>query len=178
MRRSLVWRVLWMGTLAVLFSAGVALSQVARPALLSGTAWSGPFQPDIGGSDNRSQQPGTSTDMSIETPADNATNSAANSADLTTSDDNGIRQLGTPFPLQLQPQGLKIGPFYLTSISDSAFYAVETSPGQPTQTLVGNSTTASLSSSKQLGRGSLAFQANEQLSIAGSQPYFNQTAGL
>ena len=61
--------------------------------------------------------------------ADNAANSSAKSANLTTSDDNGIRQLGTPFPLQLQPQGLKIGPFYLTSISDSAFYAVESSPG-------------------------------------------------
>ncbi len=198
MRKSLVWRVLWMGTLAVLFSAGVASSQVARPALLSGTAWSGPFQPDVGGSDNRAQPPGTSTDVAVETPADNATadnatadnatadnatadnaaNNSAKSASLTTSDDNGIRQLGTPFPLQLQPQGVKIGPLYLTSISDVAFYAVQTSPGQATQTYAGNSTTANLGFSKQLSRGVLVFQANEQFSISGLQPYFNQTASL
>jgi len=224
MRRSLVWRVLWMGTLALLFSAGVASGQVARPALLSGTAWSGPFQPDVGGSDNnRPQQSGTSNDMSSGIPADNGTsdnaiadngtadngtadnatadnatannatannptahnsagdnaaNSSANSAYATPSEDNGIRQLGTPFPLQLQPQGLKIGPFYLTSISDVAFYAVETSPGQASQTFAGNSTTANLGFSKQLSRGVLAFQANEQFSISQLQPYFNQTAGL
>src|SRR5271157_4030976 len=195
MRRSLVWRVLWMGTLALLFSAGVASGQVARPALLSGTAWSGPFPPDVGGSDNnRPQQSGTSNDMSSGIPADNGTsdnaiadnatannatannptahnsagdnaaNSSANSAYATPSEDNGIRQLGTPFPLQLQPQGLKIGPFYLTSISDVAFYAVETSPGQASQTFAGNSTTANLGFSKQLSRGVLAFQANEQFS--------------
>src|SRR5208283_280127 len=124
MRENIVWRAVWMGTLVLLCSAGVASSQVAPPSLQSGTFWSGPFQPDIGGSDNHPQSgtsPSTSPDTSAETSAESSTqlpaetpaDSVANDPNATISD-SVIKQLGTPFPLQLQPQGLKIGPMYLT----------------------------------------------------------------
>jgi hypothetical protein len=77
--------------------------------------------------------------------------------------------------LQLQPQGLKIGPMYLTSISDSLFFAVSTSPSNPTQTLGGNSTAATLVYSRPLSRGVLSVQSISQLSFTGVQPYFNES---
>src|SRR5208283_5022236 len=109
-------------------------------------AWGGPIQPDVGGGDNR-LQPVTSANVYAGSPAESATDGdapAGSAASSTVADsasnngsanpDNTVRQLGTPFPLQLQPQGLKIGPFYVPSVSDSFFYAVNSSEWQPTQT--------------------------------------------
>ena len=189
MCESLVRRV-WMVALVLLFTAGVAASQVALPPFQNSIAWGGPIQPpDVGSADNH-PQPGISPDLNGETPtdtpgqtpgntgADSPAGSTANgSADNTGSSnpDNIVRQLGTPFPLQLQPQGLKIGPLYVPSISDSFFYAVNTAPGQPTNTLAGNSIMANLVYSKPISQGTLAIQAREQFSVTQLQPYFNQT---
>jgi hypothetical protein len=162
-------------------------------------AWGGPIQPDVGSADNHSQPViplnETPTDISADTPnqtpggtpadssesssaSNNTAGNAANNS-ATVSDNNTVRQLGTPFPLQLQPQGVKIGPFYLPSISDSFFYAVNTAPGEPTHTFAGNSVTAVLVSSRTISHGVLAFQAKEQMSLANSvHPYVNSSVGL
>jgi len=182
-----------MVALVLLFTGGVAASQMAPLPFQNSIAWGGPIQPEVGGADNRSQpviSPGvgveTPADISADTPgdtpadspagraADSPTNSPANNT-VSANPDNTVRQLGTPFPLQLQPEGLKIGPFYLTNISDSFFYAVNNSQGQPTQTFAGNSATANLVYSRPLSRGILAIQAREQFSLSQSQPYFNQS---
>jgi|SRR5271165_3298305 len=192
MCKSLVRRV-GMVALVLLFTVGVAASQTAPLPFQNNIAWGGPVQPpDVGSGDNRTQ-PVTSSGVNggapAETSADNpgqtpgdtpagstagdTTSSLANNA-ASANPDNTIRQLGTPFPLQLQPEGLKIGPFHVPSISDSFFYAVNTSPGQPTQTFYGNSVMANLFYSKQLSNGVFAVQAREQLSITQGRPYFNQ----
>src|SRR5208337_4976872 len=150
MCKSLV-RHAWMVPLVLVFTVGVAAGQVAPLSLQNSIAWGGPIQPpDISSGDNR-PVPVTPSDVSAVSPGDAgdgppadspASSSAAdNQADKTASanPDNTVRQLGTPFPLQLQPQGLKIGPMYLTSVSDSFFYAVNTSPNYPTETAAGNS---------------------------------------
>ena len=142
MRKSLVWRA-WMVVLVLLFTAGVAASQMAPLPFQNTIAWGGPIQPDVGIGDNPqpvispgagvgtpaeisadtpSQTPG---DTSAASPAGSPTNSAVDNT-ASGNQDNTIRRLGTPFPLQLQPQGLKIGPFYVPSISDSFFFAVNT----------------------------------------------------
>src|SRR5208283_4621942 len=194
MCKSLVWRGFFVGTLFLLFTAGIASSQMS-PFLPQNTiAWGGPIQPlDVGSTDNRTQPPvpssiqaGTlaenSPDGAGDTPSGAQTASPAGNVDnstASTTSDNTVRQLGTPFPLQLQPEGLKIGPFYLPSISDAFYYAVNTSPGQPTQTFVGNSITANLVYSKALSNGVLAIQAREQMSLANSvRPIFNQSISV
>jgi hypothetical protein len=163
-------------------------------------AWGGPIQPDLGNTDNPPQStvpapvPVPTTDSaeanaesSSDTPADNpggaqAANPPGNVDSNTTStvsDNNTVRQLGTPFPLQLQAQGLKIGPFYIPSISDSFWYAANSEPGQPTQSFAGNSITANIVATKMLNNGVLAFQAREQFSFLNSvQPYLNQSAAF
>src|SRR5208283_1056476 len=122
--------------------------------------------------------PEISADSSSNTPADSPAGSAAADNTASANPDNTVRQLGTPFPLQLQPQGLKIGPFYLTNVSDSFFYAINASPGNPTSSLAGNTATANLVFTKPVSRGTLAIQAKEQFSLSQLQPYFNQTAAL
>jgi len=182
-----------MVALVLLFTAGVAASQIAPLPFQNTIAWGGPIQPpDVGSGDNHAQpaiSPGGGVETPADTPgqspgdtpADSPPGSSANSpVDNTTSatQDNTVRQLGTPFPLQLQPQGLKIGPFYVPSISDSFFYAVNTAPGQPTSTLTGNSLMANLVYSKQFTQSTLTFQGREQFSVSQGQPYFNQTMTL
>lgn len=81
-----------------------------------------------------------------------------------------------PFALQVEPQGVKIGPVYLTDISDSFFYAVNTVPGEPSSTFAGNSISADLACNKQIGGGTLAIQGKEQFSVSQLTPYFNQSA--
>src|SRR5271157_3457655 len=192
MCKSLVWRGFFLGTLLLLLTAGVASSQMSPFVVQNTIAWGGPIQPpDVGSADKGPQTPvstpvqldanaQSSSDAPADTPpgADQTASPAGNvdnSTASTTSDNNTVRQLGTPFPLQLQPEGLKIGPFYVPSISDSFFYAVNSSPGQPTQTFVGNSVTANIVYSKQLSNGIFAFQAREQFSLSQGQSYLNQS---
>jgi hypothetical protein len=77
--------------------------------------------------------------------------------------------------LQIQPSGLKIGPAYLTSISDSFFYVVNTAPGEPRSTFVGNSIFANLVYSRQICNGNLSIDGKEQFSLSQTTPYFNQS---
>src|SRR5271165_1983042 len=197
MCKSLVRRA-WMVVLVLLSTAGMAASQVAAlPFQNNAIAWGGPVQPpDVGSGDNRTQpvtssgaNGGAPAETSADTPgqtsgdtptgsaASDTTNSPVNNA-VSANPDNTIRQLGTPFPLQLQPEGLKIGPFYVPSVSDSFFYAVNTSPGQPTQTYYGNSIQANLVYSRPLSKSTLSIQAREQFSLTQLRPYFNQAIVL
>src|SRR5271166_3143120 len=192
MCKSLVWRGFFVGTLLLLCTAGVASGQMSPFPVQNTIAWGGPIQPpDVGSADKGPQTPvpapvqldanaQSSSDAPADTPGADQTASPAgnvdNSTASTTSDNNTVRQLGTPFPLQLQPEGLKIGPFYVPSISDSFYYAVNSSPGQPTQTFVGNSVSANLIYTKALSNGVFAVQAREQMSLANSvRPIFNQS---
>src|SRR5271157_2177888 len=193
MCKSLVWRGFFLGTLLLLLTAGVASSQMSPFVVQNTIAWGGPIQPpDVGSADKGPQTPvstpvqldanaQSSSDAPADTPpgADQTASPAGNvdnSTASTTSDNNTVRQLGTPFPLQLQPEGLKIGPFYVPSISDSFYYAVNSSPGQPTQTFVGNSVSANLIYTKALSNGVFAVQAREQMSLANSvRAIFNQS---
>ena len=117
-------------------------------------------------------------------PSDTAgkpsSNNATDSASVTLDDEtNTIKQLGTPFPLQLQPEGLKIGPCTIPSVSDSFFYAVNSAPVTPTETFAGNSISGSLICTKTFSRGVLAAQARGQFSFANSwHPYTNQAVGV
>src|SRR5271165_3459553 len=126
MCQSLVRRA-WMVALVLLFTAGVAASQVAPLPFQNNIAWGGPIQPpDIGRGDH--PQPVAAPGVGVETPAeisadvpsqtpsdtpaDGSASSTSNSPPdnntvnniATANPDNTIRQLGTPFPLQLQPQ--------------------------------------------------------------------------
>jgi hypothetical protein len=191
MCESLVRRA-WLVGLVLLFTAVAASGQVPMPPFQNTIAWGGPIQPDVGRGD-QSQSPvpsnasgqtqdGNSAASSDQTPgdgtADNSANGAANGT-VSANPDNTVKQLGTPFPLQLQPEGLKIGPFYIPSITDSFSYAVNSAPGQPTQSFVGNSIAFNLVYSKTLSRGVFAVQAHEQFSLANSwNPYINQSVGV
>jgi hypothetical protein len=193
----------WMVALVLLFSAAAAVGQVAPLPFQNPIAWGGPIQPPAGrevgregqpqavvvpgavgetaaegSSDTASQTPGdSSSQISGDTPNQDVAGSASINPPgvaVAANPDNTIYQMGTPFPLQLQPQGLKLGPFYLTDVSDSFFYAVNTSPGFPTQTYLGDSLQGNLVSTKQFNNGGiLAVQARGQLSITQSQPFFN-----
>jgi len=188
-----VWRALWMGAFVLLLTGGVASAQTFPFPGQNVIAWGGPIQPDVTRTDTPAQ-PVVPLTLS-QTPADGSTdNPPSDSADgnqsagqsnqpadntaSTASDSNVIRQLGTPFPLELQPQGLKIGPFYMPNISDSFIFAVNSVPGQPTETFAGDSIATSLVYSHNFNNGGvLAVQAHEQFSVSQLHPYFNQAVG-
>ncbi len=138
---------------------------------------------DAQGSGDSSTQNGTTS--SANANADSSSSNPPSSADLQT-------ELGTPVipstsspgtsilqqlwsPFQVQPQGIKIGPAYLTSISDSFFYAANSVPGGPTQSFYGDSLSATIVCNRQMGNGSLAILGREQLSMSELTPYFNQS---
>ena len=178
------WRGFCMGTLFLLFVAVVASSQEAPlPTSQAGAAWNGPASADTDNPADRSQD-STSADDSVAPPAEVSAETPSQMASGSGNDlsqvlpDTGIRELGTPFPLQLRPVGVKIGPLFLTNVSDSFFYAVNTAPGEPTQTLAGNSLSATIVYTKLISRGVLAFQGREQFSLSGLQPFYNQLASL
>src|SRR5271166_5309970 len=199
MCKSLVFRAFFLGALFLLVTAGVASSQMSPFPPQNIIAWGGPAQPpDVGNTDNRQQQASpapvptnasaeagdqsssdTPAESSSATQATNPGGNVDNNTTSTASDNNVVRQIGTPFPLQLQPEGLKIGPFYIPSISDSFWYVANSQPGQPTQTFAGNSITATIVASKMLDNGTLAFQAKEQFSFLNNvKPYFNQSVAV
>ena len=138
--------------------------------------------------------------LSATSPAADSTGSASSSSSASTSDSTSSSSLSSTTiavlppdgisptgkggilpdlqnPFQVQTQGLKIGPAYLTSISDSFFYAINTTPGSPTQTYYGNSLAATIVYNKQFGQGNLAIQGKEQFSTSELTPYFNQSVG-
>jgi hypothetical protein len=131
----------------------------------------------------------SSSDSSSQTPVNLSGNGASDgTTDLSASDTspqttiNGpanqnvsVGGVGISSPLQIQSGGVKIGPVYLTSISDSFFYVVNTAPGQPRSTFTGDSIFANLVYSKQIGGGSLTIDGKEQFSLSELTPYFNQS---
>ncbi len=191
MCKSLIWRALLVGTLTLLFNAGLAWSQVTPFPSQNVIGWGGgPTQPpNVGSTDNRPQSvtaPAPSDTSSSESADSNPSDASnGNQSDnssggpTTVSDNNTVRQLGTPFPLQLQPEGLKIGPCYVPSVSDSFFYAVNSAPSVPSQSFTGNSISSNLSCIKTFSSGILALQARAQLSLANSwHPFINQGESL
>ena len=118
-------------------------------------------------------------------PADSSSNppnviNLPSSADLQTdaslpaparSSSSLLQNLRSPF--QVEPQGVKIGPAYLTNISDGFFFAANTAPGRPTQTYMGNSLSANIGYNRQIGDGALSVQSRQQFSLSESTPYYN-----
>lgn len=94
---------------------------------------------------------------------------------LPTSKTGILPELTNPF--QTQPQGLKIGPIFLTDISDSFFYAMNSEPGSPTSTFYGNSLSGTFIYNKQFSQSALTVNAREQFSTSELTPYFNQSVG-
>ena len=142
------------------------------------------------------QTPGdASSDDSTKTAANPPTDSSSNppnvinlpsSADLQTdaslptpaaSTGSLLQNLRSSF--QVEPQGVKIGPAYLTNISDEFFFAANTAPGSPTQTYMGDSLSANIGYNRQVGEGVLSVQSRQQFSLSESTPYYNTsvTAG-
>jgi len=107
-------------------------------------------------------------------PADTS-NSNSSSSDSSSSNSSSSLWQSVRSPFQVESQGLKIGPIYLTSLSDSFFYAVNTSAGNPTQSYYGNSITGNLIYNKEFSNGVLAVQGREQLSTSELTPYYNQS---
>ena len=96
-------------------------------------------------------------------------------ADPSTSNSSSSLWNNLRSPFHVESQGVKIGPIYLTSLSDSFFYAINTASGNPTQSYYGNSITGTLIYNKEFSSGVLAVQAREQLSTSELTPYFNQS---
>jgi hypothetical protein len=89
-----------------------------------------------------------------------------------------IRRLGTPFPLDWKPQGLKLGPFYMTGVSVSAFHEESTPPNQPSSALWGSVVNSDFVLNHQTQRGEIAVQVNPYVTVIGSSAYLNQNAGV
>ncbi len=91
--------------------------------------------------------------------------------------DDPFTQLGAPTQGRATA-GVKLGPFVLANVGDNFFYVVDSAPGEPKQTLAGDSLFATIGANKQIGNGSLNFLAKEQFSVSGTTPLFNQVAVL
>jgi len=89
-----------------------------------------------------------------------------------------IRRLGTAFPLSAQPGGFKFGPLMITDVSNSSFYLLSSAPGQPTENLWGNTTSADIVYQHRSGRDTFAFQAKPQVSVTGGRAYINEESGV
>jgi hypothetical protein len=118
----------------------------------------------------------TTTQQGNESSSSNSS-SAPPSVPVLTNTNSSSSRLGSLFPLKMQPDGVKIGPLYVTDVSDSFFYAVNTVPGAPTETFAGNSIQANIIYNKEFGQGNLVVDAREQFSVSQANPFFNQSVG-
>ncbi len=116
------------------------------------------------------------------TPSLAAENSGATDPSLNTdglaADATPIRVLGTPIPLSMRPDGLKLGPFYMTNVSASGFLQQSIAPGEPTESQVGSVINPDFVLKVKTDRSLLAVQVNPYISVVGTSAYLNQTAGV
>lgn len=89
-----------------------------------------------------------------------------------------IRVLGTPFPLVMRPDGLKLGPFYMTNVSVSGFTQHASAPGEPGSSTFGSVMNPDFILKEKTDRSMLAVQVRPYVSVVGTSAYLNQTAGL
>lgn len=92
--------------------------------------------------------------------------------------DAPIRQVGTPFPLRMDPGGYKIGPLHALNVSTSGFYDIATPPTGNSQQLWGTSVATNLVYMHNVTNGVLAIQANPVLSITNGSTYLNSDASI
>jgi len=121
--------------------------------------------------------PPTNSPSSTPYDSTSSTSDATAPGTVVTNANSSSSRLGGILPFHIQPDGVKIGPLYLTNLSDSFFYAVSNSPGFPIQTYTGNSISANLVYTRSIGQGNFAVDAREQFSLSGTQPFFNQSLG-
>jgi hypothetical protein len=170
MRKSLVWRALWMGALVLLVAVGAALAQEAE-------------QPS---SDTPADTPSVANDTVSPPPdavASPGTDDLSNaiSADLYNASNpyTGLPPLGMPAPAQAPSSGLHLGPFYLTGVSDSAYYSTVNSQGGNSTTYWGNNIIAGISLSENVGEnGHLSFRAVPQVLFSSGHTWFNEVNNL
>jgi hypothetical protein len=89
-----------------------------------------------------------------------------------------VKQVGTPFPLEIDPGGVRIGPVHMTNISTSGFVDVATPQGSSAQQYWGTSVGANLVYSHPVNNGLLTIQANPNVSVSNGTPYLNTLGGL
>jgi hypothetical protein len=150
----------------LLFVVPAALAQNGTPTSSSSTA-------DSGLASSASDSGGKTPQDEMATPASTASSIAPDATP-----GSFIRQLGTAFPLSAQPEGFKFGPLMITDISNSSFYLLSSAPGQATQNLWGNTTSAEIVYQHHTDRNTFAFQAKPQVSVTGDKPFLNEESGF
>jgi hypothetical protein len=165
MWNSLVRCALCMGTLVCLVGAGGAWGQEQDQ----------PSSDTPAESSSLTQSASPSSDTVASPGADEMSN--AISADLYNASNpyTGLPALGTPAPAQAPSSPLHLGPFYLTGVSDSAYYSTVNSQNGSHQVFWGDNITAGIMVSEKVGeKGQLSFRATPQVLISSGQTWFNE----
>jgi hypothetical protein len=132
-------------------------------------------------------QDGTSSSADTAIPAADANSApaAAESTVVADTDDIGVgpspslmKRLGTPFAFSVQPNGTKFGPLTITDLSNSGFAVFSSSPGFPSQTLWGTTTSADIFWQNHSSKNNWTFQTTPAVSITDGTAYLNENAGL
>lgn len=129
------------------------------------------------------------SDYSSSMPQDNVATASSSTGDATvtessvdkpanTNPDTSVKQIGTPFPLRMDPGGYRIGPVHLVNVTTSGFYNVATPTNGDTQTLLGSSIGANFVYNHPINNGLVSVQADPTVYISGSSAYVNSVAGV
>jgi len=92
--------------------------------------------------------------------------------------DSHIKQLGTAFPLHMDPGGYRIGPVHLVDVSSSGFYNTATPQQGPSQSYWGTSVASDFAYTRKTDRGVLAIQGNPVVTMGSGSAYFNTDGSL
>jgi hypothetical protein len=171
MRKSRIRRALWMTALVLLFTAGMASAQEQDQ----------PSQDQPSSSDvPASSSAETAYPDTVASPSTDDTSNAIN-ADLysASSPYSGLPPLGAPAPLQAPSSSWHLGPFYLTNVTDSAYYSTVHSQNGNSTSFWGDNISAGIVLTHPVGQnGQLAFHASPQVLFAGGRTWFNEVNGL
>ena len=169
MRKSLIWRAFGVGTLVVLFGAFAAWGQEQdRPPS------------DVPADTSAPAEDSTPAPDTVASPSTDDISNAIN-ADLYNASNpyTGLPALGTPAPLQNPSSSWHLGPFYLTGVSDSAYYSTINSQNGNQYSFWGNNITAGISLLHPVGeKGQISFRAAPQVLIASGHTWFNEVNSL
>jgi hypothetical protein len=154
-------RTLWIAAFAFLLAAGMGFAQDSAEPSPDGAAAAG----------------GTSSSADAA-PQDKTVISPADATNVTPLPGTQIKQVGTPFPLGMDPGGYRVGPVHFLDISTSAFCDIATPTGQSAQEFWGTSVGTNFVYTRPVNNGMLAVQGNPVISVSDGTPYVNVTGSI
>jgi len=133
---------------------------------------------DVSAGSSSSDQQMTADQTSLPVPETNVDSGDSPLSQGPAEADSHIKQVGTPFPLHMDPGGYRIGPVHLLSVSTSGFYNTASPQVGNSESIWGTSIAGDLAYTRKLDRGLLAIQGNPVVTVGSGSAYFNTEGSI